>query len=132
MKTIYEEKLWEGEFLRKKHLEETTPNTVIAKGHGYIEHPWFNGAKMVSEGGTVEEDGRHTKVRFVVFRGGIADWKIYHSLDANFISARYLDDPAHLDVSWERIEKAGAGLHNERDIRRLVPCTDRAFEMYRH
>lgn len=113
-------------------LEAMEPHTIFQTGEAFIEHPWFNDAKPVSEGGNLEPDGRSVKVKYVVLRGGIADWKIYHSLDANLEHADYLDGTDHLNASWQRICRAGAGLHNEEVIRRIVPCTDEAFGLYRH
>ena len=118
--------------LTLKQLKEMKPDTIFASGIGSIEHPWFNDAKPVSEGGTLEPDGRSTKVKWIAIRGGIHDWAIYHSLDANFIPANFLDSPAHLEVSKERIANYGAKLHKEEDIKRFVPCDDEAFKMYRH
>ena len=115
-----------------KDLKDMEPNAIFASGIGLIEHPWFNDARPVSEDGTLEEDGRTTKVKWDAIRGGIHDWAIYHSMDANFIAADYLDDPAHLEVSKERIARMGAKLHNEKDVRALVPCTDEVFDLYRH
>lgn len=118
--------------LTLKALKEMKPDTIFASGIGLIEHPWFNGAKPVSEGGTLEPDGRSTKVKWVAIRGGIHDWAIYHSMDANIVYADYFDDPEHLEASNELISRAGAKLHNEKYIKELVPCTDKAFAMYRH
>jgi len=115
-----------------KQLKAMKPDTIFASGIGLIEHPWFNDAKPVSEGGTLEPDGKSTKVKWVAIRGGIYDWAIYHSMDANFIIENYLDDPLHLEVSEERIARAGAKLHIEEKIKEFVPCDDEAFKMYRH
>ena len=113
-----------------KQLKEMKPDTIFASGYGFIEHPWFNNAKPVSEGGTLESDGRSTKIRWVAIRGYIYDWAIYHSMDANFIVADYLDDPSHLEIDDIMIADFGAKLHREENIRKFVPCTDEAFEMY--
>lgn len=118
--------------LTLKKLKEMEPNSVIAHGEGFIEHPWFNGAKQVKDGGTLEEDGRSTKVAWIAKRGYIHDWVIYHSMDANFISARFLDDPCHLEVGYDRILKGGAKLHKVEDIKKLVPCDEEALKMYRN
>lgn len=107
-------------------LKRFAPHSTFAAGYGFIEHPWFNDATV-----TLEPDGRSTQVRWVAVRGGIHDWAIYHSLDANFVAAPYLDDPCHLDVDDERIARGGAKLHSERLIRAWVPCTDEAFRWYR-
>lgn len=112
-------------------LKKMKPETIFAKGWGYIEHPWFNDAKPVSEGGNLEPDGRSVKVKWVAFRGGIADWKIYHSLDANLERGLYLGSNDHLNASWNTILLHGAGLHKREEIRKLVPCTDEALELYR-
>lgn len=113
-------------------LEAMEYGTVFQWGETMIEHPWFNDAKLISEGGNLEKDGRSVKVKYVVLRGGIADWKIYHSLDANLEPARYLDGNTHLLASYERVLRAGSGVHNEQLIRKIVPCTDEAFGRYRH
>lgn len=112
-------------------LKDMEPETIIAQGIDSIIHPWFNDAKSVEEGGTLNKDGKSTNVKWIAVRGGYHDWAIYHSLDANFIHADFLDDPAHLDVSYYRILKSGAKLRWEEEIRRLVPCDDEAFKMYR-
>lgn len=107
-------------------LKAMEPHTIFASGEGLIEHPWFNDATV-----TLEPDGRSTRVRWVAVRGGIHDWAIYHSLDANFVSAPYLDDPCHLEVDDARIARHGAKVHSERTIRAWVPCTDEALGWYR-
>lgn len=118
--------------LTLKQLKEMKPDTIFASGIGTITHPWFNNAKPISEGGTLEPDGKSTKVKWVAVRGFIHDWAIYHSMDANFIMADYLDDPSHLEVSEERITRSGAKLHKEEDIKRFVPCDEEAFALYRY
>lgn len=56
-------------------------------------------------------------LRWVAVRGGAPDWKIY----------------CHLaEKSKEEIASTGDKIHDDETIRRLVPCTDEAFEMYRH
>lgn len=115
-----------------EHLKSLPANFIFASGVGLIEHPWFNDARPVSKGGTLEEDGRSTKVKWVAIRGGIEDWAIYHSMDANITRADYFDDPEHLQASDQRIADCGAKLHNEEKIREFVQCDDKAFAMYRH
>ena len=112
-------------------LKSFPSNTIFASGIGLIMHPWFNDCKTISEGGCLEEDHIHTKVRWVAVRGGYHNWAIYHSLDANFVKEDYLDDTKHLQISNDRIARGGAKLYKEADIRRLVPCTDGALDMYR-
>lgn len=108
-------------------LKGFAPHSIFAGGYGTIEHPWFNDAVE-----TLEADGRSTTVRWVAVRGGIHDWAIYHSLDANFIAADYLDDPSHLEVEPERIARGGTKVRDEQTIRAWVPCTDEAFDLYRY
>jgi len=118
--------------LTLKDLKEMKSDTIFATGIGLIEHPWFHNAKKISEGGCLEEDGRNTKVKWVAIRGGYHDWAIYHSLDANFVSEKYLDDTHHLNLDGQRIADHGAKLHNEEKIKEFVPCDDKAFKMYRY
>jgi len=115
-----------------KQLKGMEPSTIFALGIDMIEHLWFNNAKSVEEGGTLEEDGRSTKVKWVAVRGGYHDWAIYHSMDSNIVKADYFDDPVHLEASNERIASYGAKLHREEDIKRFVSCDEEAFGMYRH
>jgi len=121
----------EGELTLEK-LKEMEPDTIFASGINLKEHSWFNNAKKVSEGGTLEEDGKSTKVKWVAIRGRIHDWAIYHSMDANITQADYFDDPQHLEASNDIIARGGAKLHKEEEIRAFVPCSDEAFSMYRH
>ena len=114
-----------------KQLKEMEPG-IFTYGIGLIEHPWFNNAESVLEGGTLEQDGRSTKVKWVAVRGGMHDWTIYHSMDANFITDDYLDNPCHLKVPTERIARNGAKLCKEEDIKKFVLCDDKAFKMYRY
>jgi len=118
--------------LTLEYLKALKPDTIFASGTGLIEHPWFNQAKKLSEGGCLEEDGRHTKVKWIAIRGGIYDWAIYHSLDSNFISENYLDSTCHLAISDDSISKRGAKLRNGTKIKEFVPCNDEAFLMYRY
>jgi len=120
--------------LTLKKLKDMLPNEIIAKGEGYIRHPWFSKTTYKSKKGaykTVTPSGL-TKVKWIAVRGGIHDWAIYHSLDSDFCQADYLDDPIHLETPYESILSWGAKLHEEDEIKKLVPCDDDAFFMYRH
>ncbi len=111
------------------------PNKIFASGVGLIEHPWFNQATLRSEGGSLEDDGKSTKVRWIAIRGGYHDWAIYHSMDANFCphSAFNCDaEECHLLKDELRISQWGAKIHNPDKVQELVPCDDEALEMYRH
>jgi len=120
--------------LTLEELKAMKPHTIFAKGTGLIIHPWFNddAPNKVNKEGVPDKDGRYVEVNWVAIRGGIHDWAIYHSLDANFEPARYLGGFEHLKVTDEQITRGGAKLHNEEEIKKLVSCTDEAFGMYRH
>jgi hypothetical protein len=113
--------------LTPEELDAMEPDTIFQVGETLIEHPWFNDAK-----GNLGPDGRSVRVKYVVLRGGIGDYKIYHSLDANLERSDYLDGTSHLERSWQDVCKHGASMHRESDIRRIVNATDAAFERYRH
>ena len=119
--------------LTLKKLKAMKPHTIFAKGAGLIIHPWFNDAKenLVNEKGEKDNNGKCVKVNWVAVRGGIYDWTIYHSLDANFTSRDYLDGFEHLKATDEQIARAGGRLHNRDEIKKLVPCEDDALRMYR-
>ena len=108
-----------------KKLKALKPDTIFAKGYGKILHPWFNDAK------NIDKDNL-TKVKWVAIRGGIYDWAIYHSMDANLEPADYFDGDTHLKASWERIARHGAKLHDMEKVLEFVPCTKKALLMYRH
>jgi hypothetical protein len=72
--------------LTLKQLKEMEPNTIFARGLGFIEHPWFNNAKKY-----LEKDGKSIMVKWIAIRGGIHDWAIYHSMDANICQEDYFD-----------------------------------------
>ena len=57
------------------------------------------------------------EVRWVACRGGMHDWCIYY---------------AETDKSNLWIQKQGDKCFTESVIKRLVPCDDEAFEMYRY
>jgi len=112
--------------LTKKMVENAEPNSIIVSGYGYIEHPWFNDAV-----GNLESDGRSVLVKWVAVRGYIADWAIYHSLDASFVQEPYLDSKDHLDVSFYNVAKHGQKLYWEDLICGLVDCDEEVLKMYR-
>jgi len=104
-------------------LKEMKPG-IFATGQGKIIHPWFNNAKNIDK-------NKETIVNWVAVRGGIHDWAIYHSMNANLEPANYFDGSTHLEASNERISRAGAKLRPENKIREFVPCDDKAFSMYK-
>ena len=56
------------------------------------------------------------KIRWVAVRGGIHDWAIYYHLS---------------EKSEEFVRTQGDKCFTEDIIKRLVPCTDEAYDMYR-
>jgi len=113
--------------LTKEMIDDAKPHSVILTGEGFIEHPWFNHATK-----TVEDDGVSTRVNFVIFRGGIADWCIYHSMSSNLVLADYFDDSSHLLENFDRVLNHGAKVQRDKIIKGLVVCTDEVMKMYRH
>lgn len=105
-------------------LKQLEPG-IFATGQGKILHPWFNNAKNIDE-------NNETPVKWVAIRGGIHDWAIYHSMDANICKADYFDDSEHLNASTEQIARGGAKLYDENKIKEFVPCDDEAFALYRY
>ena len=114
-------------------LKAMEPHTIFAKGETVILHPWFNNTKVtnLNEKGEPEEGGRYCKVKWVAIRGGIHDWAIYHSLDANLEKANYLDGFSHLERSWEDIADHGAKLRSLEKLKELVDPDEEALGMYR-
>lgn len=61
--------------------------------------------------------GTGKPLRWVAVRGGIHDWAIYAH---------------HAYMEEEAVARIGDKVHDERNIKKLVPCDDEAFAMYRH
>jgi hypothetical protein len=80
----------------------------------------------------LQPDGHHVLVNWVAIRGGIHDWAIYHSLDANLEPADCLGGFTHLEATDEQIARSGAKLYREYEIRAFVECDDESFKMYRY
>ena len=66
------------------------------------------------EGINMTNSGR--KLRWVAVRGGIHDWAIYCHWD---------------EYGYDWIKQFGDKVHDEDNIRKLVPCDDESFKMYR-
>ena len=92
------------EELTLEMLKEMRPGT-FAKGE-IVDCP--DGINMTNSG---------KLLRWVAVRGGIHDWAIYCLF---------------ADNSYEEIRRVGDKIHNPKHIRKLVPCTDEAFKMYRY
>jgi len=86
-------------------LKAMQPDTVFATGTAN-DNP--NGLFMANT---------NKQLRWVAVRGSIHDWAIYcHFADKN----------------EEYIKKCGDKVTFENHIKKLVPCDDEAFEMYRY
>lgn len=57
------------------------------------------------------------EIRWVAVRGGMHDWAIYYG---------------HLNKSEYDIKSYGDKITGEENIKRLVPCDEEAFKMYRY
>ena len=91
--------------LMLQDLKDMRPGTIFAKGET-IDSP--EGINMINSG---------KMLRWLAVRGGIHDWAIY----CHFA-----------DKSFEWIRDHGDKVHAENHIRKLCPCNNEAFEMYRH
>lgn len=90
--------------LTLQQLKDMEPDTIFATGEtkdGYD---------------TVNMYGKGQDLKWVATRGGIYDWAIYIAPD-----------------DWDdlRIKQFGDKVHDRKSIKKLVPCTDEALEMYR-
>jgi len=88
-----------------KQLKEMKPSTIFLKGE-IIDSP--DGINMENSG---------NQLKWVACRGGIHDWAIYCD---------------SCDKTWEEIKSYGNKVTGEENIKRLVPCDDEAFKMYRY
>jgi hypothetical protein len=86
-------------------LKAIPPNTIFARG--VVENS-PEGIFMTRDGGLL---------RWVAVRGGIHDWCIY----CLFASS-----------TWSAVKTRGDKITQEAHIKKLVPCTDEAFQMYRY
>lgn len=57
------------------------------------------------------------ELRWVAVRGGIHDWAIYYHFS---------------DKSADWIRSYGDKVYDERNIKKLVPCNEEAFALYRY
>jgi len=91
--------------LTLKKLKEMKADSTIATGL-FIDSP-----KGINISNSNQE------MRWVAVRGDIHDWAIYFHYSVN--SEFYIKD-------W------GNKIRSEDNIRKLVPCTDQSFKMYRY
>lgn len=112
-------------FKLTKELLEESQEGIIYSVIGKITHPWFNHAKCVDSEGKV-------LVKYVVCRGYVSDWCIYHSLDANITKADYLDDGETYTTPDDIVSMYGAKLHDYQDIQNLIDVDKELLTYYRH
>ena len=86
-------------------LKNMKPDTIFARGE-VVDGP---------EGINMENSG--IRLRWLAVRGGIHDWAIYCAFG---------------EATEQDTRDSGDKVHDSETIKRLVPCTDEAFEMYRH
>lgn len=60
------------------------------------------------------------EIKWVAVRGDIHDWCIY------------TDNPYMPQYSYEAVRDMGDKISSENNIKKLVPCDDEAFAMYRY
>ncbi len=91
--------------MQLQDLIETEPDSIFARG---LTKDNAAGINLTNSGKTL---------RWVAVRGGIHDWAIY----------------AHTDAHGEQwIRNHGDKVTGEDNIKKLVPCDDEAFAMYRY
>lgn len=88
-----------------KQLKDMPSDTIFAQGET-VDGP---------EGVNMSRTGK--RLKWVAVRGGIHDWAVYIGLDSS---------------SFEQIRSYGDKVTGEQNIKKLVPCDDEAFSMYRY
>ena len=90
--------------LTLENLKEMEPDTIFAKG---IVLDDSDGVNMSNSG---------SEMKWVAVRGGIHDWAIYCGLQHDYLGVKMHGDKVFM----------------EEHIKKLVPCDDAAFDMYRY
>ena len=80
----------------------------------FAEGTAFDTPEQLNVAGTGKE------IKWVAVRGYINDWAIY------------TDNPYMPQLDFDDVAIFGDKIHDEIHIRRLIPCTDEAFDRYRH
>ena len=91
--------------LTKQMLLTMPPQTVFARGE-IVDSP--EGVNMTNSG---------KMLKWLAVRGDIEDWTIYLHWATS---------------SWNYILESGDKPMNENNIKKLVPCDDEAFSLFRH
>ena len=92
--------------LTLEKLKEMKPNTIFASGIA-LDNP--DGINMMNQG---------VELRWVAQRGGIHDWCIY-------VHYKHL-------YNNQQVADFGDKVFSSETIRKLVPCDEAAFKMYRY
>lgn len=93
------------EKLTLQKLKDMEPDTIFATG------------VTTDDPGGVNMAGTGQNLRWVACRGGIHDWAIYVQNE---------------NWSDQRVKEMGDKVTSEANIKKLVPCDDEAFAMYRY
>ena len=96
-----------------KNMGKLTVNKLKAMKPGTI----FAMGEIVDNENGINMAGTGNLLHWVAARGGIHDWAIYCSL---------------IDMDCEGVRRCGDKVTLESHIKKLVPCDDAAFKMYRH
>lgn len=91
--------------LTLQELKDMDPDTIFATG------------TTTDDPAGINMTGSGRELRWVACRGGIWDWAIYIQ-----------------DESWpaDEVKRMGDKVGSEVNIKKLVPCDDEAFGMYRY
>jgi hypothetical protein len=79
-------------------------------------HEHFTGGTTIDNPSGINITNSGRILRWVAVRGGIHDWAIYINWDCK---------------TEEEVVCYGDKVHTEANIKKLVPCTDEAYKMYR-
>jgi len=93
------------ETLTLQNLKDMEPREIFATGTAPDDSVGIN---MTNSG---------AELRWVAVRGGIEDWAIYVGGATN---------------TQTMLRDYGDKIHDKETIKKLVPCDDEAFKMYRH
>ena len=93
--------------LTLQQLKDMKPG-IFAKGD-IVDSP--NGINVANTG---------KFIKWVAVRGDIPDWAIY------------TDNPYMPQMDFESVASMGDKIHSPESIKKLVPCDEEAFKMYRN
>jgi hypothetical protein len=108
-------------------LLATLPMGPIAMGVGKMTHPYYPSSTPLK---TADAEGK-AFVKWVAVRGGICDWAVYHSLDAQFELADRLDGKDHLAATYQDIQDHGSKMSLGDACHILEQVDESAKKLYR-